>query len=97
MIYVLVGTLEVIALYLAFQIRKVKVKGLDDSKHTALFVCVNTMLLIAGIVAYLFFSFTIYNNTSQAVNGVSMWIIATTLLGFQFIPKVTATWSNFCT
>ena len=85
---VYLGILQVFALYLAFQIRKVKVKGLDDAKYTAIVVFINTILAVTSLATIAIFSVTKYINTTSLIYGTSVWISATTVLGLMFIPKV---------
>lgn len=88
LIDVYLGILQVFALYLAFQIRKVKVKGLDDAKYTAAVVFINTILVILVFATNTIFSVVDYINTAALMYGTAVWISATTVLGLMFIPKV---------
>jgi hypothetical protein len=49
-IYSCLGVLQVCALYFAFQIRKVKVKGLNDAKYTAITVYGTTIAIILSVI-----------------------------------------------
>ena len=88
LICVYLGILQVFALYLAFQIRKVKVKGLDDAKYTTIVVFINTILVVTGFATSTIFSVANYINTASLLYGTAVWISATTVLGLMFIPKV---------
>ena len=75
------------ALYLAFQIRKVKVKGLNDGKCIAMVVCIIAVVMFATIIL----TFTLPSNnitTYVAVYGIGIWISATIILVIMFVPKV---------
>lgn len=77
--------LQLCALYLAFQTRKVKVKGLNDAKYTAMVVCIVTIDMFAVIIL----TFTFSSNTYYAmVYGIGIWISATIILILMFVPKV---------
>ena len=75
------------ALYLAFQTRKVKVKGLNDAKRIALMVCFITIVMFVTIVL----TFTLSSNnltTYIVVYGIGIWISTTIILVIMFVPKV---------
>ena len=78
--------LQFCALYLAFQIRKVKVKGVNDTRNIAMVVyIVTTLFIIAGVVLiFLNDHITIYSVTFSS----TAFMTATTVLGIIFIPKV---------
>lgn len=78
---------QLCALYLAFQTRKVKVKGLNDAKYTASVVCITTIVLLVTIIL----TFTLSSNritTYIAIYGIGLWLSATMLLAIMFVPKV---------
>ena len=78
--------LQACALYLAFQTRKVKVKGLNDAKYTTVTVYITTIVMFLTVV--ISFSLSNYVNAYVAVYSSGIWITATVILGFMFIPKV---------
>ena len=79
--------LQLVALYLAFQTRKVKVKGLNDAKYTAMVVYFTTIIMFPTIIL----TFTLPNITTYSITilyGIGLWISSTTLLFIMFVPKV---------
>ena len=79
--------LQLCALYLAFQTRKVKVKGLNDAKYIAVVICIITVVMFVTIIL----TFTLSSNkitTYVAVYGIGIWISATIILVIMFVPKV---------
>ena len=86
--YCFIGILQTIALYFAFQISKVKVKGLNDAKYTAAVVYVITVLVIVYAVTAVVFNLTDYINVSASIYGIAIWMAGTSILGFVFVPKV---------
>ena len=75
------------ALYLAFQTRKVKVKGLNDAKRIAIVVCFVTIAMFATVIL----TFTLSSNnitTYIVIYGIGIWISATIILVIMFVPKV---------
>ena len=86
LIYGYMVLLQISALYFAFQTRKVKVKGLSDSKYIALIVyTVGILVLINSITT---FALPEYVTVYAAVYVTCIWISATAVLGLMFIPKV---------
>ena len=86
--YGFVGILQTVALYFAFQISKVKVKGLNDAKYTAAVVYVITVLVLILAVTGVVFNLADYINMSASIYGIAIWMAGTSILGFVFIPKV---------
>ena len=78
--------LQVIALVLAFSTRKVKVKGLDDSKYIAAATYVTSIVLAVIIVAT--YSLKDFVNAFPALFCTGFLIGTTFILGLVFIPKV---------
>ena len=80
--------LHVVALCLAFKTRKVKVKGLNDAKYTAMVVYITTFVILLTFLV----AFTLSNHITAyaAVFGGGMWIGCTTILVIIFVPKVVA-------
>eukprot|EP00731_Ephydatia_muelleri_P012366 Em0006g1260a len=77
--------LQASAIPLAFAIRKVKTKGLNDSKYLVAIVFITSISLAVIIVCYA----AIYDhvNTSAAIYSIGAWITSTTILSLLFIPK----------
>ena len=88
LVYGLFGILQTVALYFAFQISKVKVKGLNDAKYTAAVVYVITVLVVILVVTNFVFNWVYYINISASINGIVIWLAGTLILGFMFVPKV---------
>ena len=78
--------LQIIALLLAFSTRKVKVKGLDDSKYIAAAIYVTSIVLAVIIVAT--YSLKDFVNAFPALFCTGFLIGTTFILGLVFIPKV---------
>lgn len=80
------GLLTSITLILAFRTRKVKVKGLDDSKYITASVYVTSVSL--GIVVISVFSLPDFLNTYAGVVGAAYYLSTTTILILVAVPKV---------
>ena len=80
------GFLQIIALLLAFRIRKVKVQGLDDSMYIAAAIYVTSIVLAVTI----FSTYTLmdYVNVYPIVVGMGFLLGTTTILGLVFVPRV---------
>ena len=83
------GLLQVIALILAFRTRKVKVKGLDDSKYIAAAIYITSIVLAVIIVTT--YTLTDYVNAFPAVGGAGFLLGTTIILVLVFVPKVSVT------
>jgi len=80
------GLLQVTALILAFRTRKVKVKGLDDSKYIAAAIYITSIVLAVIIVAT--YTLADYVNVFPAVVGAGFLLGTTMILVLVFVPKV---------
>ena len=78
--------LEIIALWFAFQTRKVKVPGLNDSKSTAAIVYLCSIATVIGVVTVFGISDYLYAYT--LVYGMTIFGSISALNGLTFIPKV---------
>ena len=78
--------IQLVAVILAFSIRKVKIKGLNDSKEISAIVYITSIILVLTIVMTL--ALRDFINVSGTVNAVGYSTAATVVLGFIFIPKV---------
>ncbi len=78
--------LQVVALFMAFQIRKVKVKGLNDATYIAAAVYVTSIVLAVIIVST--YSLVEYINVYPVVFGLSLLVGTTAILTLVFIPPV---------
>lgn len=79
--------LQVVALYLAFRTRKVKVKGLNDAKYASTVVYITTFIMFITLI--ITFTLTNYITAYATIYGVGLWISCTILLAIVFVPKVT--------
>ena len=80
------GVLQVIALFLAFGTRRVKVKGLNDSKFIAATIYITSIVLAVKIIASI--TLNEYVNTFSVLFSTSIFITATVILSLIFIPQV---------
>ena len=73
-------------LIFAFSTRKVKVKGLDDSKYVGAAIYVTSIVLAVTVVS----SYTLITsvNIYGAVIGAGLSIGSTIILALSFLPKV---------
>ena len=78
--------LQVIALVFAFATRKVKVKGLDDSKYITAAIYVTSIVLAVTIVTT--YSLKDFVNTFPALFCTGFLTGTTVILGLVFVPKV---------
>ena len=78
--------LQVIALVFAFATRKVKVKGLDDSKYIAAAIYVTSIVLAVIIVAT--YSLREFVDWYPTLFCTGFLIGTTVILGLVFVPKV---------
>ena len=83
--------LQVIALVFAFATRKVKVKGLDDSKYIAAATYVTSFVLAVTIITS--FSLRDFVNVFATLFCTGFFIGTTVILGLVFVPKVRTLWS----
>ena len=78
--------LQIIALLLAFSIRKVKVKGLDDAKYIAAAIYVTSIVLAVIIVAT--YSLKDVINAFAALFCTGFLVGTTVILILVFVPLV---------
>ena len=83
------GLLQCVALLLAFRIRKVKVKGLDDSMYIAASIYVTSIVLAVIIVST--YTLRDYVNAYPAVIGIGLLVGTSVILGLVFVPRVSVT------
>ena len=86
MLYGYKGLLQIIAIILAYYIRKVKVKGLNDSRYIAAATYITSIVLAIIIVST--YTLADYVNAFPAVVGVSLLVGTTMILVLVFMPKV---------
>ena len=80
--------LQVVALILAFSIRKVKVKGLDDSKYVAAAIYVTSLVLAVIIVCT--FTLQSFINVFAALFFSGFFAGTTVILVLVFVPLVSS-------
>lgn len=78
--------LQICALYLAFKTRKVKIKGLNETKYITALVYILTLIVILTLI--LTFALTHYVNIYAAAQSIGNATTASFILGLTFIPKV---------
>ena len=80
------GLITLFALLLAFRTRKVKVKGLDDSKYIAASIYITSIVLAVSIVST--YTLMDYVNAYPAVVGMGFLLGTTMILTLVFVPRV---------
>ena len=78
--------LQICALYLAFKTRKVKIKGLNETKYITALVYIVTLIVILTLV--LTFALTDYVNIYAAAQSIGNIATGSFILDLSFIPKV---------
>ena len=86
--------LQIIALVLAFSIRKVKVKGLDDAKYIGATIYVTSIVLAVIIVAT--YSLRDIINGFAALFSTGFIIGTTVILVLVFLPLVYVVYTIVC-
>ena len=84
--YTYKGLLQILAMFMAFHVRNVKIKALNDTAQIVMIVYINSIVLITIVVSYFFLSS--YHNTYATFFATSMLVGATVFLSLIFIPKV---------
>uniref|UniRef100_A0A1X7UIU2 G-protein coupled receptors family 3 profile domain-containing protein n=1 Tax=Amphimedon queenslandica TaxID=400682 RepID=A0A1X7UIU2_AMPQE len=82
------GILQVLAIFMAFHTRGVKVRILNESKETAAIIYINSIVLLLLTVTE--FTLATRHNTYSALFGLGLLIEASLFLGLIFIPKASA-------
>ena len=80
--------MQVVALWFAFQIRHVKVTGLNDSKSTAAIVYLSSIAVVVAAVSL--YGIKDYINVYPVVYGSCILASISSLVSLVFIPKVYA-------
>jgi len=80
--------IQFIGVFLAFSIRKVKIKGLNDSREVSAILYVTTA--ITAVTSVIIFIFGDYINVDGAGYSFGSTTGAYCVLGLIFIPKVSA-------
>lgn len=85
-VFTCICILHIVALCLAFKTRKVKVKGLNDAKYTAVVVYITTFIMVLTLI--IAFTLSNYITAYATVFGGGMWLGCTIILAIIFVPKV---------
>lgn len=78
--------LQGIGVFLAFSIRKVKIKGLNESREVSAILYTTTVITVAVCIVTLVFGD--YINVDGGTYGLGISTATTLVLVFLFIPKV---------
>ena len=78
--------LQIIGIVLAFQTRKVKFRGLRDSKEIAAIVYISSIAIV--VMALENFTLTNYINIGTGIFVFSVFVLTTIFLVLIFVPKV---------
>ena len=78
--------LQLLAVVFALKTRKVKVKGLDDSRYIIAATYVSSLVLLTVII--MTYTAQEYIHTYAIVTSVSFLLGSTIIVGLVFIPKV---------
>ena len=93
-IFTYLAILQIIGMLLAFQTRKVKFKGLNDSKFVATIIYISSIVLIA--LALVTFALRTYINIRTGVFVAGILTLTTIFLALNFVPKVRNSKSKVC-
>ena len=80
------GFLQIVAMFMAFHTRRVKIRALNDSKETAAIIYINSVVIV--MLAVSVFVLEGYHNHHATLFGLALLIQATLFIGILFIPKV---------
>ena len=78
--------MQLIGVVLAFSIRKVKIKGLNDSKEISIILYITSIILVIVVVITL--ALGDYINVNGGIFGLGISTASTVVLGCIFVPKV---------
>ena len=84
--YAYKGLLQLVAMFMAFHTRRVKIKVLNDSKTIAVIVYINSIIL--ALLAVVEFALIRYHQLHTALFGLALLVEATVFLTLIFIPMV---------
>ena len=84
--YAYKGLLQLVAMFMAFHTRRVKIKALNDSKEIAVIIYINSITL--ALLAVVEFALNSYHDGYAALFGLALLVGATLFLTLVFIPKV---------
>ena len=78
--------LQIVAMFMAFHTRRVKIKALNDSKEIAVIIYINSITL--SLLAFVEFALNSYHEVYAALFGLALLVGATLFLTLLFIPQV---------
>ena len=78
--------LQIIGMVLAFQTRRVKLRGLRDSKEIAAIIYISSIAIVAMFIEN--FTLTNYINIGIGIFMLSIFVLTTIFLFLIFFPKV---------
>lgn len=84
---------QVIGIMLAFQTRKVQLRGLRDSKEIAAIIYLSSITIV--VMALLTFALINYINIGSGIFVVGIFLLTTTFLILIFIPKVRRRYNSY--
>lgn len=84
--YAYKGLLQLVAMFMAFHTRRIKIKALNDSLEIAVIVYVNSIIL--ALLAVVEFALSRYHEVHAALFGLALLVEATVFLSLVFLPKV---------
>ena len=84
--YAYKGLLQLVAMFMAFHVRRVKIKVLNDSKTIAAIVYINSIVL--ALLAVVEFALIRYHQAHIALFGLALLVEATVFLTLIFVPMV---------
>ena len=85
-IFAYLAILQVIGIVFAFQTRRVKLRGLRDSKMIAILIYISSIILLT--LALETFALRSYINIGTGIIAAGVLILTTIFLSLIFIPKV---------
>lgn len=84
--YAYKGLLQLVAMFMAFHTRRVKIKILNDSKEVAAIIYINSIILV--LLAVVEFALSNYHEVHAALFGLALLVGSTVFLTLVFVPKV---------
>ena len=84
--YAYKGLLQLVAMFMAFHTRRVKIAALNDSKKIAAIIYINSITLVLLVVVE--FALYTYRDVHAALFGLALLVGATLFLTIAFIPNV---------
>lgn len=84
--YAYKGLLQLVAMFMAFHTRRVKIRVLNDSKEIAVIVYINSIIL--ALLAVVEFALSRYHEVHAALFGLALLVGPTVFLTLVFVPMV---------